>query len=143
MALWCVCKSFFPEKNCQNTNKVKRCKTDYDVEQRDCRMMLLNCQSLTGNKADYLASEFDCERSRVGFLCLTETNVSDESIKFIHFPGFTEVSSFNRTKHKSGGVGLWARDDLDCHSLNLKAFVWRDTLKSARCLDGQITVGRL
>lgn len=85
-------------------------------------MMLLNCQSLTGNKADYLASEFVYGRSRVGFLCLTETNVSDESIKFIHFPGFTEVSSFNRTKHKSGGVGLWARDDLDCHSLNLKAF---------------------
>lgn len=87
-----------------------------------CEILLLNCQSLTNDKVNFITSEYLCGSSRVGILCLTETNLSNESIEYIHFPDFTRVSSFNRTQHKSGGVGIWVTDTLKVHPLNLNTF---------------------
>lgn len=86
-----------------------------------CDIVLVNCQALTSEKRDIIASEYLSKGDRVNFLCATETWFRDDSS--VTFEDYKLISSFNRKDFKSGGgVAVWGADHLVTETIDLSNY---------------------
>lgn len=53
------------------------------------------------------------------FLCLTETWCRTNEVNVVNFPNYNLVSSYCRSEHKGGGVGIWSDQKLEVDDLKL------------------------
>ncbi|VEN38257.1 unnamed protein product, partial [Callosobruchus maculatus] len=91
-----------------------------NVNMFDPNLYLLNINTITGDKINFLVTEL--VQFNVYFVCLTEIGVKSDVIETINIPNYKLASYYCRPSLKCGGVGIWARSDLNCDEIDIKHF---------------------
>lgn len=83
---------------------------------------MLNVQSLNNSKISCIEAEYVSVYNSLGFVCLTETWATRESLESLNIDNFYLSSYFCRTSCKGGGVGIWTRSGVESLVLNLDRY---------------------
>lgn len=87
----------------------------------DPNILLLNVNTISVDKINNLKLDI-CGYNNLNILCLTEIGIKPDFINKVYIEGYKLTSSYCRPSIKCGGVGIWAKDDIDIKEINLKNF---------------------
>lgn len=83
-------------------------------------IMLLNIQSLSKKKLDYVIVEY--LSYSMSFVCLAETWCTGPEVNSYVIPGYTLITHYDRTSFRGGGVAIWSRSGVAVEPLDLSGW---------------------